>query len=180
MKKQSGSAHVVIIIVLVLALLTSLGWIFWQNFIYKEPVVTKTDTSKTQSDNDKMPASMKHINVKEWNISIMSEESISYTSKDADTILIKGDALNKAEADNNCKERDSGIRVLRVKTTSVNNSVPYVQSNDVDGYTYLLVHSNQALCVDENGKASQPVNDAYESLFSALKKHWQMLESSNA
>lgn len=41
--QQKGSAHVVLVIVLVLALLTALGWIFWQNFIYKEPVRKDTD-----------------------------------------------------------------------------------------------------------------------------------------
>ncbi|HEY1085434.1 MAG TPA: hypothetical protein VGE34_01770 [Candidatus Saccharimonadales bacterium] len=39
---QQGSAHVVAIICLVLALVTALGWVFYQNFIYREP--TKTDT----------------------------------------------------------------------------------------------------------------------------------------
>lgn len=35
-KSQNGSAHVVIIVCLVLALTGALGWIFWQNFISKD------------------------------------------------------------------------------------------------------------------------------------------------
>ncbi|HCR55470.1 TPA: hypothetical protein DIV49_00705 [Candidatus Saccharibacteria bacterium] len=42
-KNETGSAHAVVIIVLVLALITALGWIFWQNFIMK-----KVDTTKTE------------------------------------------------------------------------------------------------------------------------------------
>ena len=33
---HTGSAHIVVIICLVLALITALGWIFYQNFIHKE------------------------------------------------------------------------------------------------------------------------------------------------
>jgi len=34
--RQSGSAHIIIIIFLVLALVAALGWIFWQNFVSKD------------------------------------------------------------------------------------------------------------------------------------------------
>lgn len=44
---QKGSAHVIIVI-LVVALLGTLGFIFWQNFIHKEPVTTKTETPATK------------------------------------------------------------------------------------------------------------------------------------
>lgn len=48
---QSGSAHAVIIISLVLVLITALGWIFWQNFIYKVPVdVTNVTTNENQAN----------------------------------------------------------------------------------------------------------------------------------
>lgn len=46
MKTQKGSAHVVIVIVLVVALLGALGFIFWQNFV-KPDEATKTEDSKT-------------------------------------------------------------------------------------------------------------------------------------
>lgn len=38
-QRQQGFAHAVIIIGLVIALISALGFIFWQNFIHKEPVV---------------------------------------------------------------------------------------------------------------------------------------------
>jgi len=38
---QTGSAHLIIIITLVIALLGSLGFVFWQNFVQD-----KTDTKK--------------------------------------------------------------------------------------------------------------------------------------
>ncbi len=50
--KQQGSAHLVIVVVLVLALLGALGFIFWQNFIQKtESNVVKTKTVAQSSTN---------------------------------------------------------------------------------------------------------------------------------
>ncbi len=50
MKSQKGSAHVVIIAVLVLTLIAALGWIFWQNFIYKEPTISNTEVVKVNQN----------------------------------------------------------------------------------------------------------------------------------
>lgn len=49
MNTQKGSAHVFLITGLVIALTGALGFIFWQNFLHKEPTVAKTETvMKTQ------------------------------------------------------------------------------------------------------------------------------------
>ena len=55
MKKryQHGSAHVFTIIALVIGLIASLGFVFWQNFIYKEPVAQQVDASKNASSDSK-------------------------------------------------------------------------------------------------------------------------------
>jgi hypothetical protein len=54
--RQRGSAHIVVIVCLVVALVAALGWIFYQNYIYQDPVkvtkttaVVKTDTDKNES-----------------------------------------------------------------------------------------------------------------------------------
>lgn len=46
-QNQTGSAHVLIVVILVVALLGALGFIFWQNLINKEK--TKIDTTNTTS-----------------------------------------------------------------------------------------------------------------------------------
>jgi cytoskeletal protein RodZ len=54
MKSQKGSAHVVVVIILVLALLGALGFIFWQNFMQKNDTITKTEdkvATKQESKN---------------------------------------------------------------------------------------------------------------------------------
>lgn len=49
---QKGSAHAVVVICLVLALITALGWIFWQNFIHKEPTNKQTDVVVVHKDKE--------------------------------------------------------------------------------------------------------------------------------
>lgn len=46
---QKGSAHIVIIIILVVALLGVLGFVFWQNFIDKKPVTKNDESSKNEN-----------------------------------------------------------------------------------------------------------------------------------
>jgi len=43
-RSQAGSAHVAIIIVLIIALLGALGFVFWDNFLKKEEPVSQTDS----------------------------------------------------------------------------------------------------------------------------------------
>lgn len=52
MNQQHGSVHTLFIIGLAAALTGALGFIFWQNFIREEPVVTETEIVK--SDNSDM------------------------------------------------------------------------------------------------------------------------------
>lgn len=51
---QKGSAHTVIIVILVIALLGMLGFVFWQNFVDKKPVA-KNDESSMTEDNKSQP-----------------------------------------------------------------------------------------------------------------------------
>lgn len=46
---QAGSAHIVIIVVLVVALVATLGFVFWQNFIQKKDDSAKTSTQTSQN-----------------------------------------------------------------------------------------------------------------------------------
>lgn len=53
MKSQKGSAHAIILVILVAALLGLLSFIFWQNFIHEEPASTKT-VEKVKTTKDKV------------------------------------------------------------------------------------------------------------------------------
>lgn len=55
MKKQLGSAHVIIAIAVILVLIGVLGLIFWQNLKDKNRVGVKTETTKTEETKAKEP-----------------------------------------------------------------------------------------------------------------------------
>lgn len=52
MTYQKGFAHAFLIIGLVLALIGALGFVFWQNFIYEEPVAKNEPIVATKKDNN--------------------------------------------------------------------------------------------------------------------------------
>jgi hypothetical protein len=47
--KQTGSAHAIIIVILVIALLGTLGFVFWQNFMVENKTINPTITSEDKS-----------------------------------------------------------------------------------------------------------------------------------
>jgi hypothetical protein len=51
-QKQTGSANIVVIIILVMAVLGLIGFVFWQNFIYKEPLSTQDSAANIASNTD--------------------------------------------------------------------------------------------------------------------------------
>lgn len=76
--KQSGSAHVIIIVILVIALLGTLGFVFWKNYINKDgtkKVETETSVKKEEApkpvtyktyQTDTHPVSFKYPDT--WNL----------------------------------------------------------------------------------------------------------------
>lgn len=71
--KQTGSAHVVIIIILVVALLGTLGFVLWQNFINKDTDKKQESTTQTKPIEDK---SIKAEKLTESYV--MPEENLSF------------------------------------------------------------------------------------------------------
>ncbi len=59
MKKQQGSAHVVIVVVLVTALLGALGFIFWQNFMSQDTESTKQTDQTSSVQEEQQPVADK-------------------------------------------------------------------------------------------------------------------------
>lgn len=71
---QKGSTHVVIILILVIALLGVLGFIFWQSFIHKEEPVTKQETTiDTKKSTPEVNESERaYLKVNDWGIKLKS------------------------------------------------------------------------------------------------------------
>jgi len=73
---QKGSTHVVIIVILVVALVAALGWIFWQNFIQSKNADTKTVTTQSQSETSQPERNTKPASV------VVDKDDYSFTVVD--------------------------------------------------------------------------------------------------
>ncbi len=113
MNKQKGSAHAIIIICLVTALIGALGFIFWQNFVTKndDKVSVSEDVSKKKSpstsENEQPKQDQEYTTkqkISEWmsgssSVSIQDymTETINYSIAHSDGIF-KDDPKNHAAA----------------------------------------------------------------------------------
>lgn len=84
--KQTGSAHVIIVVILILALVGTLGFIFWQNFIHKEAATTQKNTSNTSQEvNTKAEASTVKVDENDYSFTVVegfsesTEQQFIYT-----------------------------------------------------------------------------------------------------
>lgn len=97
--KQRGSAHVVIIICLVIALITALGWIFWQNFVHKEAtkkdtelvVVKKHDTATNDSITEPSSTQFSQADLSKANDVVKNVNDCSVNSGTHSNVLILSD-----------------------------------------------------------------------------------------
>jgi len=64
-RKQS-SAHLVIVVCLVLVLLTALGWIFYQNFVYKDSAKQDSELTVTSEEDEEADADMEELLSADW------------------------------------------------------------------------------------------------------------------
>lgn len=92
-RNQTGNAHVVIIIILVVALVGALGFVFWQNFMNKSATNTTAETTQQQETTSATKADSKTLAVTEWNIkgSYGGDQTFSYEifATDPNALLLK-------------------------------------------------------------------------------------------
>lgn len=84
MKTQKGSIHAFLVVGLIVALLGALGFIFWQNFIYKQSITNSESTVATKKNDDKKVNTENTPTVKEGTIS----GSLTYPSESIPDDLI--------------------------------------------------------------------------------------------
>jgi len=87
--KQTGSTHVIIIVILVVALLGTLGFVFWQNIINKKSAEMSSDSKQaTNQPAEKVKDTDKgYLVLKDWNIKfklLANSNAITYYKKQAE------------------------------------------------------------------------------------------------
>ncbi|MDN5274367.1 MAG: hypothetical protein JWP06_268 [Candidatus Saccharibacteria bacterium] len=172
--KQTGSTHVVIIIILVIALVATLGLVFWQNFINKKSADTSSNQKKptTNQPAEKVKDPNEgYLVLKDWNIKFKlptDTTAITYYKKqvEANNKDIEEDyefSTKRVEAlGGQCIEPNNMGSVIRlavlsrtkvklenlVSTSVVNNNEP------IAGY-YYYASGAQSICADEGTSIQQ-------------------------
>lgn len=164
---ERGSAHVILIIALVAALIGVLGWVAWQNFMPKDKTVTSTAQSNTKNE-----SATKTLDVTEWGAQLpLSKdiEDLTYkyeASGNTSTITFKSPRLP------NCDYGSTGY-IVRGSEGTVYYSAPdgtdvsFNKSDHKAGNYYYVYMSPQAPCSSESDTAGM---DLESSIVQALKE----------
>lgn len=137
---QNGSAHVVVIIILVVALLGALGFIFWQNFL-KPPVneVSKIARPSTAASSQNEEAKRETLSISEMGISIDTtnlSQHLRYSIEDTDGMLVA--KLGTIETQDECKDGYLGS-IVRIKGEIPQDAEPqYTPTENNEKFEYLL------------------------------------------
>lgn len=100
---QKGSAHVIIVVILVVALLGALGFVFWQNFIQKDTETKPVTQSNTHKDvpkqvtyktyqTDKHPISFKYPD--SWTVKNEKADDQYSFSRSVDVVTSADDVVS--------------------------------------------------------------------------------------
>jgi hypothetical protein len=76
---QTGSAHVIIIATLIIALMGALGFIFWQNYTTKS-VQTNTSVGTKQASEAKSDLNEGYVVLADWGIRFKTDDSLKTTT----------------------------------------------------------------------------------------------------
>lgn len=150
MKKQYGFAHAFLIVGLVVALIGALGFIFWQNFINKEPAKTETVTITKPAKDDsevKVDSNKGYLVLKDWEVRFKeSSQPVEYRSKENGTYLFTTSKW-KSLADA-CMNK--GVELGR-STTEQSKGTEQVPLNDGEkvGDYYYYQQSSLGTCSDD-------------------------------
>lgn len=169
--QESGSAHVAVVVVLIVALIGALGFIFWQNFIQRKDSDTSTNTTQSAKSEDTRSVESRALALNQWGVSVpLTEDDPEYVStyeKNTDEEVY----LFSVKDEDFCEE-DSSIGVLwRAKLNDVITEQhggdtsgigktweEYYRDNEyvirIDGYVYVY-SGPQSVCSEPGTDKAQ-------------------------
>ena len=93
LNNQTGSAHVIIIIILIAAVLGLLGFVFWNNYLKVKPSADTTNKTTNSQQSTNTPVSQTDFVVKEWGV-VGSYQQVSSNTNDLNYKFKKIDLSN--------------------------------------------------------------------------------------
>lgn len=126
MNKQQGSAHVAVVIVLVVALLGALGFIFWQNFIKKDDTTKQNATTSAEKKEETVEeVDSDELSVDELGLTLSSANAI-WNDIEYQMTSVNSDDTNKYVAAIYSKDLNARVVADAEKTsTGIDYTDPY-------------------------------------------------------
>lgn len=162
---SKGSAHVVVTVILVIALLGAVGFIFWQNFIKTELVSqTKVEVQDKTSDVKKdevQDENEGYVVLREWNVRFKlpqgSEEIVYYPAQTQVGAHYEFTTKRVENLGEGCVEPGVNGIVTRLgylsrsqtKNQELHGSVAANNNEPIDGY-YYYVSAAQSTCAEQS------------------------------
>jgi cytoskeletal protein RodZ len=137
---QKGSAHVVIIVILVIALLGALGFVFWKNFIYKEVETDKNSQQTTDNQSKDQYAGWKTFSSPNdlYSMKYPADWIVNYESNDGPYFRNFDPNSRPAEDPANHKNYPKGYINHRILKTEADDQI-FMVSTETEWYTKLGV-----------------------------------------
>jgi hypothetical protein len=186
-RNQTGSAHVVVIVILAVVVLGLVGYVFWNNFLKAKPSTSKTasattSTSKTASTAGTTTTTGKNtITVPEWGVKgSISESDISgYSFNTYGDLSLTGPSLSSAcEDSTGYVSRATAGEDAIFGSTATNMTAKQAYDSKADGWAsahvgdyYYFVTSPQASCQSAADATAQ------SDLFDGIKEFVTNLQS---
>lgn len=179
--RSQGFAHAFLIIGIVVALLGALGFIFWQNFIHKEPTITKTEAVTKTQPKEEVDLSKGYLVLEDWGVKFKIPETKSeivyYKVQNDDGFFFEFTTKRVEALGENCVDNSTGgaTRLGAISRSSVKREGVYIigsrpfNNNEPmgDGYYYYFSYTS-ALCADASGDIQGEDRRVIENLLDTL------------
>lgn len=141
-QKQTGSVHVVVIVILVIATVGLLGFVLWQNFVQKDSSQSSSDQQSSTTVSDTKATSQTNTTAKILTISQFTitlsrpsdDDSYYVIPQDDFAVYISNDKLD-AYLNSGIDCEVKGVQLSKIPTASATDN-DRVYSSDINGYKY--------------------------------------------
>lgn len=177
---QAGSVHLIVTVILAVALVGTLGWIFWQNFSKKNDKSSESSSIQVEkADNVEPEVEKLDLEIEKWGVGAEYDTSVaalSYKIENNMLMFVGTDLMGSTE----CTYNSAGVIV---KYSAQDKVYPYAGSSEGEvaakdapdsyglkkvGDSFYKYTHPQSICseqqLDEQQAAIKAVQDIFENL----------------
>jgi hypothetical protein len=147
--KQVGSAHLIIITIIVLAILGALGFVFWNNFAKKSPTNTSNESTKTDKPTQDTQPAAKKLKLDDWSVAFTVPTDLSvkdvyyYKAHVGEGPDYYGFTTNRVRAEGGyCDNQVTGNLLTLTRNSSKTGEGTLINTEPIGGYYFYADSTN--------------------------------------